>query len=166
MKKKVKVKKVKRVTFGSRRPGEAFRRSKNGPIYLKDDLGSGQIVIGKNLGRVHGYLDEDQKVYPAKVKIVEEKCRGEVTENYFYTDKAQENKIYVFWNYPWLNQLIRIGDLYYWVSLNECGMNWDIDGEATQNIQKAIENVMCEGFDVYQLDTLEELAEFIESWEG
>ena len=84
-------------------------------------------------------------------------------KNYFYTCNAQEEKIYVFWNSSWLNQLIKIDGQFYWVSLNECGTNWCSSGSPKQTIQAAIEDVLRRGCyaDVYQLDTLKELAEFI-----
>ena len=82
-------------------------------------------------------------------------------ENYFYTCDAQERKIYVFRNFGWINQLIKIGELFCWVSINRCDMNWNIAGSPQQTIQAAIEDVMEYGYTVYQLDTLEELAEFI-----
>lgn len=78
---------------------------------------------------------------------------------YFYTCDADECKIYVFWNFAWLNQLIKINGSYCWMSLNECGSNWDSTGKS--NMQDAIECAMESCCDVYQLDTLEELAEFI-----
>ena len=60
-----------------------------------------------------------------------------------------------------LNQLVLVNRLYYWVSLNECGMDWNVDGLPERTIQAAIEDAMELGHDVYQLDTLEELTEFI-----
>lgn len=80
-------------------------------------------------------------------------------KNYFYPDRAQNDKIYVFKNGHWTNQLILINGGYYWISLNRCGCNWGEGGY--RSLEAAIECAMCEEHPVYQLDTIEELAEFI-----
>jgi len=68
-------KKSKRVEFNNLKPGDCFRLTINGPIYMKDECNCGLSVTGKCLGRVfYNFGFEDKKsVYPAKVKIVEEK---------------------------------------------------------------------------------------------
>ena len=81
-------------------------------------------------------------------------------KNYFYTDRARENKIYVFWNRTWLNQLMLINGKYCWISLNECRSNYDL-GMPFESLKKAIEYAMNNSHVIYQLDTLKELAEFI-----
>lgn len=82
-------------------------------------------------------------------------------KNYFYTHEAKDDKIYVFWNNNWLNQLMYFGGRYFWVSLNECKTNWNCTTDGHQTLKDAIEDIMEWGHDVYQLDTLEDLAEFI-----
>jgi len=81
-------------------------------------------------------------------------------KNYFYTHRAREGKIYVFWNMTWLNQLMFINKKYCWISLNECGINFN-SGASFKSLKEAIEYAMYHDGDVYQLDTLKELAEFI-----
>ena len=83
-------------------------------------------------------------------------------KNYFYTHQARTNKIYVFWNGSWLNQLMEINNNYCWTSLNQCGINFEV-GTHYKTAQKAIEDVMLYECTVYQLDTLDELAEFIKT---
>ncbi len=78
---------------------------------------------------------------------------------YFYTCNAVSHKIYVFWNIGWLNQLMKVGKKYHWISLNQCGVNW-CKNQRYSTAQKAIEAAMFNS-PVYQLDTLKELAEFI-----
>ena len=82
-------------------------------------------------------------------------------KDYFYTCNAVPYKIYVFWNGGWLNQLMKVSKKYYWVSLNQCGINWNT-GESFSTAQKAIERAMSSQ-SVYQLDALKELAEFIKT---
>ena len=68
MKKKVRVK------LSGLKPGECFRLTCNGPIYMKDNDDGGQVILGKGVGRLCNYYFEPAKlVYPAKVKIVEVK---------------------------------------------------------------------------------------------
>jgi hypothetical protein len=79
---------------------------------------------------------------------------------YFYTDEARDDKIYVFvCSGEWINQLMLIKDRYYWISLNCCDINYNVD-KSYKTKQQAIHYVM-DFNDVYQLDTLEELAQFI-----
>lgn len=91
-------------------------------------------------------------------------------KNYFYTDEADDSKIYVFSNDgKFVNMLQKVGEKYGWLSLNHCDANWsDIKFDT---IQEAIESVMDEfkghtvekrGWNiVYQLSNTKELAEFI-----
>lgn len=93
-------------------------------------------------------------------------------KNYFYTDEADDSKIYVFSNDgKFVNMLQKVGEKYGWLSLNHCDANWsDIKFDT---IQEAIEYAMknCEGYAieefgwniVYQLDDIQELVNFI--WE-
>ena len=81
-------------------------------------------------------------------------------KDYFYTDSARSNKIYVFRNVDWINQLMLIGEKYQWISLNECGTNWN-SWSSYDSMKTAIENAMGQHCVVYQLDTLKELTEFI-----
>ena len=64
----------KKIEFGTLKPGDCFRLTENGPIYMRDN-GScyGQCVFGGKLGKVTNWIDDDKKVYPAKVKISEVK---------------------------------------------------------------------------------------------
>jgi len=52
--------------------GDCFQFTKNGPIYQKDFCGDAQCIAGRQIGTVI-YTIYDRKVYPIKVKIVEEK---------------------------------------------------------------------------------------------
>lgn len=63
----------KKVRFGNLKPGECFRLTEKGPIYMKDYDDCGQQILGKQLGKVTKWLDDDTKVYPAKIKISEVK---------------------------------------------------------------------------------------------
>ena len=83
-------------------------------------------------------------------------------DDYFYTCNARVGKIYVFWNGRWLNQLMEINDKFQWVSLNQCGINYEpITEDGYKTLRTAIEGVVSNGYSVYQLDTLEELMKFI-----
>ena len=67
----MKLKKV-RVKFDSLERGNCFRFTSNGPIYMKDAAVCNVAITGTKLGRVI-FCSDARYVYPAKVKIVEEK---------------------------------------------------------------------------------------------
>ena len=83
-------------------------------------------------------------------------------KNYFYTDEAYNGKIYVSRNLSWTNQLMYIEseDVYCWFSLDQCDINLNV-GAHFDTLQEAIEDEMTNGDIVYQLDNIEELAQFI-----
>jgi hypothetical protein len=60
--------------FDDLKKGECFRLTKNGPVYQSDEIGDAQCITGKRAGKViFRYENDNRKVYPVKVKIVEEK---------------------------------------------------------------------------------------------
>ena len=63
----------KKIEFGTLKPGDCFRLSENGPIYMKDPYNGGQQIFGKRSGTISKWLNDDKKVYPVKVKISEVK---------------------------------------------------------------------------------------------
>lgn len=64
----------KKIEFSELKRGQCFRLTKNGPIHQLDETGEyGQILIGKQAGKTTWILDDEKKVYPTKVKIVEVK---------------------------------------------------------------------------------------------
>ena len=83
-------------------------------------------------------------------------------KDYFYTDEARDSKIYVSRNLSWTNQLMYIEseNVYCWFSLDQCDTNLDV-GALFDTLQEAIEYEMTNGNEVYQLDSIEELAQFI-----
>jgi len=63
----------KKVKFGKLKPGDCFRLTENGPIYMKDKNNGGQSVLGRNVGKITDFYFKSNMVYPAKVKISEVK---------------------------------------------------------------------------------------------
>lgn len=64
----------KKVKFGKLKPGDCFRLTEKGPIYMKDSQGGGQCILGKQSGKLTKWFDEsEKKVYPVKVKIIVQK---------------------------------------------------------------------------------------------
>ena len=66
MKKKVKA------YYVDLRPGDCFRLTLKGPIYMKDNGDGGQVVLGKRSGRIWSRpYGGNTSVYQANVNIVE-----------------------------------------------------------------------------------------------
>lgn len=61
---------MKKVKYRNLEAGRYFRRTKNGPIYMKDNLFGAVCIIGKQKGRVI-FLVPGKEVIMAKVKILE-----------------------------------------------------------------------------------------------